>query len=269
MDTMQKKALLEQNIKKMGSIAIAFSGGVDSTFLLKTAHNILDSRAIAITARSSTFTQREFDESVKFCKESGIKQIIVPVNELDIAGFSQNPPDRCYICKRQIFSKIKEAALSEGITNIADGSNVDDLGDYRPGMAALKELQIISPLRDAGLTKKDIRELSLEMGLPTWNKPAYACLASRIPYGEEITKEKLTLIEKAEYYLSDLGFRQFRVRLHGNVARIEVLPGERNKFFDEKFMDNVHDKLIEYGFAYVALDLKGYRTGSMNESLNI
>ena len=263
-----KLIILKDNLKLKGSIAIAFSGGVDSTFLLKVANDVLGNNVIAITARSSTFPEREFKEASNFAKNLGIKHIPITSEELDIEGFSENPTNRCYYCKKELFTKICEIAKQNGIDYIADGSNVDDEGDYRPGMTALKELGIISPLREAGMTKEDIRTLSKAMNLPTWEKQSFACLASRFPYGQKITKEKLELIDAAEQYLLDLGFKQLRVRHHGDMARIEVSVGERKKFFDETMMDNVHNKFKELGFNYVTLDLKGYRTGSMNEVIN-
>ena len=259
---------LKCHIEKMGSLAVAYSGGVDSTFLLKIAHDVLQDRAIAVTARSSTYPEREFKEAVEFTRRTGIKHIIIQSEELEIEGFTNNPPNRCYLCKYELFSKIKEVAEKYNIQYIAEGSNIDDIGDYRPGMRAIKELGIISPLKDVGLGKYAIRKLSKKMGLPTWDKPAFACLASRFPYGEKITKEKLTMVEKAEQYLLKLGFKQVRVRYHGDIARIEVAETERLKFFDLELMDKIYKQFKKIGFAYTALDLKGYRTGSMNEVID-
>jgi uncharacterized protein len=252
----------------MGSLAVAYSGGVDSTFLLKVAHDVLKDRAIAVTARSSTYPEREFKEAAEFTRSAGIKHIIIQSEELDIEGFTNNPPNRCYLCKYELFSKIKEVAGKHHIQYIAEGSNIDDLGDYRPGMQAIKELGIISPLKDACLGKDAIRKLSKQMGLPTWDKPAFACLASRFPYGEKITRDKLAMVDRAEQYLLDLGFKQVRVRYHGDTARIEVAETERLEFFDLKLMDKIYKQFKRIGFAYTALDLKGYRTGSMNEVID-
>ena len=259
---------LECHIAEKGSLTVAYSGGVDSTFLLKVAHNVLRDRVLAVTARSSTYPERELNDAAKFTNSAGIKHIIIQSEELDIAGFTDNPPDRCYLCKYELFSKIKEVAQKYNIKCIAEGSNIDDLGDYRPGMQAIKELGIISPLKDTGLGKDAIRKLSKEMGLPTWNKPSFACLASRFPYGVKITREKLTMVDRAEQYLLNLGFKQVRVRHHGDTARIEVAEAERLKFFDLELMDNIYKQFQKIGFAYTSLDLKGYRTGSMNEVID-
>jgi uncharacterized protein len=251
----------------MGSIAIGFSGGVDSTFLLKAAHDILKDKVLAIIAKSPIHPLREFREAMDIVNKWSIKYIVINSEELDNEGFSANPVNRCYFCKKEIFTKIGEAARDNGIQYIADGSNFDDLSDYRPGMLAIRELQVISPLMDSGLTKNDIRILSREIGLPTWDKPAFACLATRFPYGREITAEKLAMVDKAEQYLLDLGFRQVRVRYHSEMARIEVAHNERQKFFNEKVLDETYAELKAIGFTYIALDLKGYRMGSMNENI--
>lgn len=258
---------LQSNLKKLGSLAVAYSGGVDSTFLLSVAHDVLKDKVMAITARSATFPEREFMEAFDFIRSAGIKHVVVKSDELKIKGFADNRPDRCYQCKVELFSKFKAVAARYRIQNIAEGSNIDDLGDYRPGTKAIKELGIISPLQDAGFDKDTIRKLSKKMGLPTWDKPSFACLASRFPYGEKITRNKLAMVDKAEQYLLNVGFKQVRVRHHGNMARIEVAESERRKFFDLKLMNDVNKKFREIGFAYCALDLQGYRTGSMNEVL--
>ena len=265
MDIHNKLDKLKSLLMSMGSLAVAYSGGVDSTFLLKVAHDVLKDKVVAITVKSHICPERELDEAENFAKALKVKHIVIVFEQLDIEGFSDNPVNRCYICKKALFTKLHEISIQNGMQYIVDGSNVDDLDDYRPGMIALKELGVVSPLREAELTKNDIRELSKEMNLPTWDKPAMACLASRIPYGQEITKEKLEMIDKSEQYLIDIGFKQVRVRYHGDIARIEVSNSERSRFFNEDLMDKVHDKLKEFGFEYVAMDLKGYRTGSMNE----
>ncbi|CDZ24273.1 putative protein slr1717 [[Clostridium] cellulosi] len=263
-----KKEKLYDYLKSLGSLAVAFSGGVDSSFLLKCAHDVLSDNVIAITARSSTFPKRELNEAIEFAKEYGIRQIIIDSDELDIKGFRENPVDRCYYCKSELFAKIKKVAEENNIKYIAEGSNMDDLGDYRPGLKAARECGAISPLRTAGLTKNDIRALSKEMGLKTWDKPSFACLASRIPYGQTITKEKLLLIDKAEQFLIDLGFKQIRVRHHGEIARIELLPEDMIKIFQDGLREKIHDYFKSLGFTYITLDLNGYKTGSMNATLD-
>ena len=267
MDAHEKLNKLQENIRNLGSLAVSFSGGVDSTFLLKVAVEVLGNQALAVTARSSTYPARELKEAEAFAKSIGAKHIVIDSEELEIEGYSDNPVNRCYYCKHELFEKVKEVARQNGIRYVSDGSNLDDLGDYRPGMQAARELEVVSPLKAAQMTKDDIRLLSKEMGLPTWNKPAFACLASRFPYGQKITKEKLAMVDKAEQFLLDLGFRQVRVRHHGDLARIEVGPEELSRFFDGEFMAKVYAEFKQIGFTYVALDMKGYRTGSMNETI--
>jgi TIGR00268 family protein len=267
MDAHEKLDRLKEDIRNMGSLAVSFSGGVDSTFLLKVAADVLGDQALAVTARSSTYPEREYREAEAFAKDLGVRHIVIDSEELDIDGYAENPVNRCYYCKHELFEKVKETARQNGIRYVADGSNLDDLGDYRPGMQAVKELEVVSPLKAAEMTKDDIRLLSKEMGLPTWNKPAFACLASRFPYGQKITREKLAMVDKAEQFLLDLGFRQVRVRHHGDLARVEVGPDERSRFFNEEFMEKVYAEFKKIGFTYVTLDMKGYRTGSMNETI--
>ena len=263
-----KKQRLEEYLKELGSIAVAFSSGVDSTFLLKTAKDVLGQNVIAVTARSHSFPKRELDEASAFCEKEGIRQFIIDSEELSIEGFSSNPKNRCYLCKHELFTRIKQVASENGIEYVAEGSNVDDNGDYRPGLKAVEELGIKSPLRHTGLTKSEIRELSKEMGLPTWDKPSFACLASRFVYGETINEKKLKMLEDAEQLLLDLGFKQVRVRIHGNIARIEVMPEEIAKLTENNVRTKVYKTLKDIGFDYVTMDLAGYRTGSMNETLS-
>ena len=262
-DTKYKK--LTDYLKSLGSVAVAFSGGVDSTFLLKTAHDVLGDNAVAVTARSCSFPARELKEATEFCEKEGIKHVVVESEELSIDGFAENPKNRCYICKTELFRKMWQTVRELGIDNIAEGSNVDDDGDYRPGLIAVAEQNVKSPLRYAGLTKDEIRELSKDMGLPTWDKQSLACLSSRFVYGETITEEKLAMVDKAEQLLLDLGFKQVRVRIHGKMARIEINPDAFPKMIEVR--GRVYDYLKSLGFTYVSLDLGGYRTGSMNEGI--
>jgi uncharacterized protein len=264
----EKFQLLKDNIKKRDSAAIAFSGGVDSTFLVKVAQEVLGDKLIAVTATSSTYPERELKEAIKYAKDMGVKHLIISSEELDIEGFASNPKNRCYYCKKELFTKIKNVAKENGVEYVFDGSNLDDKGDYRPGMQAAMELAVVSPLKEANLTKADIRELSQQLGLPTWDKPSFACLSSRFPYGKKITIPKLKMVEEAEQFLLDLGIKQVRVRHHGEIARIEVSPEERVKFFDATVMDTIGEKFKKIGFTYVTLDILGYRTGSMNEVLS-
>ncbi|AST58646.1 potassium ABC transporter atpase [Thermoanaerobacterium thermosaccharolyticum] len=264
----EKYENLKKYIKELGSAVIAFSGGVDSTFLAKVCKDVLKDSCLAVTATSSTYPEREFKEALELAKEIGIRHKIIKSEELEIEGFSKNPIDRCYYCKSELFSKLKKVADDEGIEYVLDGTNADDTGDFRPGRRAAKELGVKSPLLECGFTKDDIREMSKRLGLPTWNKPAYACLSSRFPYGQEITSEKLSMVEKSEEYLLNLGFVGFRVRHHGDIARIELNPDQINMMLDENIRKKVVSKLKEIGFKYVSLDLEGYRTGSMNEAIS-
>lgn len=265
MNLTQKKEKLINIIKEYGSLLIAFSGGVDSSFLIKTAFDVLKNKAVALTAVSATYPDYEFNDAVNFAKQYGITQIIVNSNELEMEDFTKNDTNRCYHCKKELFTICREQADKLGLKYIADASNCDDLSDFRPGRNAAMELGVKSPLIEAKLTKAEIRELSKEMGLNTFDKPSQACLSSRFPYGTAITKNKLDIVRKCELFLKEAGILQFRVRYHGELARIEVSKDDINKFMDVKFRDKVVDNFKKNGFCYVSLDLEGYRTGSQNE----
>lgn len=269
MDVKEKLRKLESNLGSLDSLAVAFSGGVDSSFLLKIAHGLLGDRLLAVIINSSTFPHRELEDAIEFADSLGADYRVIEAENIDIEGFADNPSNRCYLCKRDLFSRVWQVARENNINYVADGSNYDDIGDYRPGMMAIKELGVTSPLLEAGLSKADIRALSENLQLKTWDKPAAACLASRFSYGQKISLEKLKMVEIAEDFLMELGFKQIRVRVHENLARIEVEPDERKKFYNDQMMDMIHHKFKEIGFAYTSLDLAGYRTGSMNESLKI
>ncbi|MBO6137058.1 MAG: ATP-dependent sacrificial sulfur transferase LarE [Lachnospiraceae bacterium] len=264
----EKQEHLKEIIRSYGSLAVAFSGGVDSTYLLKTAHDVLNDKCAAITARSESFPGREYRESAQFCSSWGIRQIAFESGEIETPGYAQNPVNRCYLCKHSLFTSLLRIAGENGLEYVAEGSNMDDNGDFRPGLMAVAELGIKSPLREAGLYKEEIRLLSKELGLPTWDKPSYACLASRFVYGEQITKEKLSMVDRAEELLINMGFKQVRVRIHDKIARIEVTKDDFGRFADDELRDRIYGELKGYGFSYVTLDLKGYRTGSMNETLS-
>ncbi len=262
--------VIQENLLKIlgryKSAVIAYSGGVDSTFLARVARDVYGENLLLITATSSTYPFYELEEAKSLASLLDIKHIIIVSEEIDIPGYSDNPPDRCYYCKNELFTKIKHIALQEGFEVVFDGSNADDLKDFRPGLKAKKEKGIISPLAEAGFTKADIRRFSAELNLPTATKQSYACLASRFPYGEKITREKLDRLSIAEFELRKLGFTQFRVRSHDNLARLEFILSEMDKAW--KIKSQLVDICKKSGFIYITIDLTGYRTGSMNEVLS-
>jgi len=262
-----RRARLEAWLAEAGSVAVMFSGGVDSAFLLAVAVKVLGARAVTVTGRSSIHPAREHGEALSLAAALGARHRTMDTAELADPSFSSNPPDRCAVCKTAIVEAVTAVARQEGLALVLDGSNADDAGDYRPGMEAARRLGVRSPLMELGLTKKDIRELSREMGLPTWDKPSLACLASRIPYGEEITTARLARVERAEDSLRDMGLAHVRVRDHGDVARVEVAPELIAALAAPARRAEVAAALRKAGYRYVCLDLEGYRTGSMNEAL--
>jgi uncharacterized protein len=257
-----KKDALIEYFRNLGSAAVAFSAGVDSTLLLTLAFEALGDRAVAITAVCPSFPEREALEAKRFCEERGIRHIVLSFDQFAVEGFRLNPVNRCYLCKKELFTLVKKTARENSCEYVAEGSNTDDLSDYRPGMRAIEELGVKSPFLDLSMSKADIRALSAQMNLPTFNKPSFACLATRFVYGEEITEEKLEAVEKAEQELIDRGFSHVRVRVHGDIARIEVEKSDIPALV--KIADEINEKFTSLGFAYTTLDLGGYRLGSMN-----
>jgi len=264
----EKTARLKEIFRSMGKVLVAYSGGVDSTLLLRVAHESLGGgHVLAVTALSPLYPDRELAAAKRMALEMGLKHILIESNELEIEGFSRNPSNRCYLCKKELFEEMQNIARKEGIPYIVEGSTLDDERDHRPGKKAIQELRIRSPLQEARFTKGDVRELSRALGLSTWDKPSFACLASRFPYGEEITPEGLKMVDEAENFLISLGFKQVRVRHYQNLARIEVYPEEISRLMNGSLREKIVDRLKKIGYHYVTLDLQGFRSGSMNEVL--
>jgi len=261
----QKYTRLLSYLQNLEKVVVAFSGGVDSTFLLKAAKEALGDKVKAVTISSPYIPKWEIEEAKQLVNKLGVAHEIIEAPIID--QIRNNPENRCYLCKTALFGMIKSLAKNQGYHYVIDGTNLDDTGDYRPGLAALQELNIKSPLLECQLTKQEIRSLSRELGLNTWDKPSYACLLTRIPYGNELKVEDFEKIENAEKYMMEKGFRAVRVRCHENLARIEVDKKDRHKLFDEKILDEISHQLKEFGFKYVTLDLEGYRVGSFNETM--
>lgn len=267
MNLEDKEKILIEILTSYEKVVIGYSGGVDSTFLAFIAQKVLGENALCVTIAAELHSKREIQESIEFANKNGINQTVVKLSIAELDFIKNNPVDRCYYCKTNVFSIIKKLCIEKGFNYVLDGTNTDDLTDYRPGMKALEELSVKSPLNEANLSKQDIRDLSKKYNLVTHDKPSFACLASRIPYGQTITKEKLKMVEDSENFLIDHGFKQIRVRHLNNLARIEVARCERSKFFDEDFLDLIDKKFKDIGFTYVTLELSGYKMGSLNTEI--
>jgi len=264
----EKQSHLEEILRDMGSCVVAFSGGVDSSYLAVVAHRTLGERALAVTAESPSYPAHQMEQAVGVVERFGLRHQFIRSDELEDPNYAQNPINRCYFCKHELYGKLKSLAAGKGFSYVVDGTNLDDTSDYRPGRQAGEKLSIRSPLIEAGLRKSDIRTLSKIHGLPTWDQPASACLSSRIPYGSAVTEEKLQMIDRAEAVLRSLGFRQGRVRHHGEIARIEIAREELGKSLNLETFDHLATELKAIGFRFVTLDLEGYRTGRLNETLS-
>ncbi len=264
-DLDERRAALEHIIDEMGRVIVAFSAGIDSTLVLKVACDRLGDNALGVTAVSPSLAQSELQEAIELARLIGARHRLLETHELDDPNYAANPINRCYFCKTELYDELLELARREGYRYILNGANLDDVGDYRPGEQAAREFDVRSPLREAGMTKAHVRALARELGLPNWNKPAMACLSSRLPYGTRVTREALSQVEQAERYLRSLGFRQLRVRHHGDLARIEVERADLSRLIE--LGQEIHAELKRIGYTYVTADLLGFRSGSMNEGL--
>jgi len=268
-EQLSKYEQLQEILRKMRSVAIGFSGGIDSTVLVRVASDLLGNSALAVIGKSETYPSREFEDAVALAQSFGSRFRVVTTEETDNIKFQENPPNRCYFCKTELFEKLGEIALEEGIEWIADGTITDDTGDFRPGMLAKEEKKVRSPLLEAGFNKADVRTLAFHLGIPNWDKPSFACLASRFPYGHGISKENLSRVDRAESMMRDFGFRFFRVRHHDDkTSRLEIGEPDFTRMLDSELRRRIVEGLKDLGYVYVTLDLQGYRTGSMNEVLS-
>jgi len=267
MTLQQKHQQLRERLAALPGAVVAFSGGVDSTLVLAVAHEVLGGRALAVTGRSPSVPERELNAARELAQRIGAEHQVIDTGEIDSPDYAANPVNRCYFCKTELYSHLQRIAAERGLPVILNGTNTDDLGDHRPGLTAADEARVLSPLVETGLNKQEVRALSQELGLPTWDKPAMACLASRVPYGEAVTREKLSMIEQAEDVLIGMGFRQVRVRHHGGVARIEVPRDDLPRLLDAERSRNIESRFREIGFQYVTVDILGFRSGSLNEAI--
>ena len=256
-------------LKELESVIVAFSGGVDSTFLARAAKDALDDKALLVTADSETYPASELEEARRLARHLGMRHLVIETRELDNPEYARNAPNRCFFCKEELFTRLAPLAQREGVAHLAYGANMDDLGDHRPGMEAAKQMRVKAPLIEAEFWKTEIRELSHEFGLPTWDKPSFACLSSRFQYGDGITREKLRQVDAAETFVRSLGFRQFRVRHHDRLARLEIARDEMARLWEDGLRDAIVERFMELGYLYVTVDLQGFRSGSANDALKL